>query len=226
MTSIAWLVATVLVYEALRRVYAVRPRIYTLPVLVTTVLIVAVILAFRLDLAPYADGTGALLWLLGPSTVALAVPLVRERALLARHARAVLIGVGAGAFVGLVSAVLLARAIHLPEIVVRSVAPKSVTTPVAMPVAASLGGNPEIAAVIVVVTGMFGMAFGPAILRAARVRTKLARGIALGTAAHGIGTAAAMSEDPTTGAASAVAMVIAAVMTALFASPLVWLVEW
>ena len=223
MIGFAWLAATIVIYEALRRVYVARPRVYTLPVLVTTLLLGATLLAFRLDLGAYADGTEALLWLLGPSTVALAVPLVRERALLVRHARAILVGVGAGAISGLVSAVLLARAMHLPALLVRSVAPKSVTTPVAMPLAASLGGNPEIAAAVAVVTGMFGMAFGPAILSRVRVRTSLARGIALGAASHGIGTAAAMGEGQRTGAASAVAMVVAAVIIAIVAAPLVWL---
>src|SRR5262249_61928650 len=103
----------------------------------------------------------------------------------------------------------------------RPLARKSVPPAVAMPIAARLGGSPEIAAGVVLATGLFGLAFGPWLLSRARVRTALARGIGLGTAAHGIGTAAAMSESATAGAAAAVAMVLAAVITSLVAEPLV-----
>jgi putative effector of murein hydrolase len=221
----AWLVATFVIYEGLRVAYARWPRIYTLPVLGTTVILAATCLVAQVDLDRFAAGTRPLLWLLGPATVALAIPLVRERALLARHARAVLIGVAAGAVAALVTAVLAARALHLPALLVRSIAPKSVTTPVAMSIAARLGGSPEVAAGVVLVTGLFGMAFGPAVLTRAGVRSPLGRGLALGTTSHGIGTAAAMSEGAVTGAAAAVGMVLAAVVTALAAEPLVRLLE-
>jgi putative effector of murein hydrolase len=219
-TDWLWLPLTVGLYEALRSIYRRRPRVYTVPVLGTTALLGAASLAFGLDLQRFAHGTLPLAWLLGPATVALAVPLVRERALLARHPRAVILGVAAGALAALTTATLLAWAFHLSPLLVRSVVPKSVTTPVAMPISARLGGSPEITAAIVLGTGLFGMAFGPGILTRAGVTSKLARGTALGTCAHGIGTAAAMTESATTGAAAAVAMVLAAVVTALAAAPL------
>ena len=220
MSGWPWLVVTVLVYELLRRAYEARPRVYLVPVLGATVVLGAACLLLDVDLRVYASGTFPLGWLLGPATVALAVPLVRERALLLGHARAVGAGVVGGSIASLVTAVLLARVLHLAPVLVRSVAPKSVTTPVAMPIAARLGGSPEITAAVVIATGLFGMALGPTILSRAGVRSRLARGIGLGTAAHGIGTAAAMGESTVTGAAAAVAMVLAAVVTAIVAGPL------
>jgi predicted murein hydrolase (TIGR00659 family) len=219
-----WLPATVLVYESLRRAYAARPRIYLVPVLGATVAIGAACLLFDIDLDVYARGTSPLVWLLGPATVGLAVPLVRERALLLRHVRAIGAGVVGGSVASLVSAVLLARVLHLAPVLIRSVAPKSVTTPVAMPISARLGGSPEVTAAVVIATGLFGMAFGPALLSRAGVDSKVARGIGLGTAAHGIGTAAAMQESAVTGAAAAVAIVLAAITTALVAGPLLALI--
>jgi putative effector of murein hydrolase len=224
MSGWPWLFATVLVYELLRRAYVARPRVYLVPVLGATVILGMVCLTLDVDLRVYAAGTFPLGWLLGPATVALAVPLVRERALLLGHARAVFAGVAFGSIASFVTAVLLARALHLAPLLVRSVAPKSVTTPVAMPIAARLGGSPEITAAVVIATGLFGMALGPAILSFAGVRSVVARGIGLGTAAHGIGTAAAMGESPVTGAAAAVAMVLAAIVTSFVAGPLLALV--
>jgi putative effector of murein hydrolase len=220
-----WLVATLVVYELFRRLHQAqaRPRIYAVPVLGATVTLGGACLALHVNLDTYAAATRPLSWLLGPATVALAIPLFRERALLLRHGRSVAAGVLGGSVAGLASAVLLARLLHLAPVLVRTVAPKSVTTPVAMPIAARLGGSPEIAAAVVIATGLFGMALGPALLSRVGVHSKLGRGIALGTAAHGIGTAAAMGESRVTGAAAAVAMVLAAIATSLIAGPLVWL---
>ena len=219
-----WLIATTVVYEVFRRAYEARPRVYLVPVIGATVTVGAALLLCGVDLDVYARGTSPLAWLLGPATVALAVPLVRERALLLRHVRSVTAGVVGGAVSALVTAVLLARVLHLAPVLVRSVAPKSVTTPVAMPISARLGGSPEITAAVVIATGLFGMAVGPALLSRAGVGSKIARGIALGTAAHGIGTAAAMQESTVTGAAAAVAMVLAAIAIAILAGPLLALI--
>ncbi len=221
MTGWPWLLATILVYELFRRMYLRRPRLYTIPVLGSAVVLGAAVLGLGGHFDDYAAGTWPLTWLLGPTTVALAVPLVRERTVLVRHARAVLAGVTGGAVAALVTAVLLARAMHLSSLFVRSVAPKGVTTPVALSVSEHIGGSLEITAAAVLGTGIFGLALGPAILTRARVRSRLARGIGLGTGAHAMGTAAALGESTTSGAASAVAMVLAAIVTALLAGPLV-----
>jgi predicted murein hydrolase (TIGR00659 family) len=190
------------------------------PIVSAPASLIALLLVTGTDAAAYEAGARPLSWLLGPATVALAVPLYRQRALLRLHARAVLLSVAAGAAVGLASAVLLARALGLPEVVVRSLAPKSVTTPMAMPISEHLGGVPQLTAAIVVLCGVLGMLFGPALLDLLRVRQPLARGLAMGTASHGAGTARALEDGPTQGAASGVAMVIAGVVTALLAGAL------
>ena len=221
MTGWPWLVATIVVFEIFRWAYAWRPRLYTLPILGSMLVLGGAVLLLGASFDDYAAGTWPLTWLLGPTTVALALPLYRQRAVLARHARAVLAGVAGGALAALVTAVLLARAMNLSSVFVRSVAPKGVTTPVALSVSEHIGGSLEITAAAVVGTGLLGIAVGPAILSLAGVRSRLARGIGLGTGAHAMGTAAALGESTTSGAASAVAMVLAAVLTALLAGPLV-----
>jgi len=208
------MIATMAVYFAFVRLYERRRSLLTLPILASTVVLAVVLSTPVGDLAAYERGTMPLRFLLGPATLALAVPLVRRRALIRAHLRAVL-GVVAGAVVGAVSAMLLARAFGLPRALVATITPKSVTTPMAMPISERLGGIPTLTAAIVVLVGVFGAAIGPWTLDRLGVRGAVARGLALGTSAHGVGTARALEEGETEGAAAGVAMVVAGVVTAL-----------
>ena len=211
--------ATIAVFVVLRSLHLRARSVLTLPVLTATIAIVVALLVARVDVGRYAEASRPLSWWLGPATVALAVPMFRERALLVRHARAVILGVVAGALTSLASVVALGVALRLSRTVILSLAPKSVTTPIAMPVAERIGGVPAIAAAVVIVTGVLGMAFGPKLLDLVRVRSAVARGLALGTSAHGIGTARAFDEGPVEGAMSGVAMIVSGIVTALLAAP-------
>ena len=211
---------TVAIFVALRALHLRRKSVLTLPVLTSSLAIAIALLLARVDVGRYAEASRPLSWWLGPATVALAVPMFRERALLVRHARAVVLAVVAGAVTSLASVVLLGVALRLSRTVILSLAPKSVTTPIAMPVAERIGGVPAIAAAVVIVTGVLGMAFGPKLLDLARVKSAVARGLALGTSAHGIGTARAFDEGAVEGAMSGVAMIVSGIVTALLAAPM------
>lgn len=212
--------ATIGVFVALRLLHLRFRSAWTLPIVTSVVSILCALFLLHVDVALYARASRPLSFWLGPATVALAVPLHRERALFFRHLRAVLVAVVAGAAVSIASVAALGVAARLSSIVVRSLVPKSVTTPIAMPIAERIGGIPAIAAAAVVVTGVLGMAFGPKLLDLARVRSPIARGLALGASAHGIGTARAFDETALTGAMSGVAMIVSGLSTALLA-PLV-----
>lgn len=213
-----WLgiVVTAAVYYAFALLYARFRSLLTLPILAATVLLAAVLSTPIGDFAAYERGTLPLRFLLGPATLALAVPLARRRALVRAHLPAVG-AVAVGAVVGAVSAMLLSRALGLPRALVATITPKSVTTPIAMPISERLGGIPTLTAAIVVLVGVFGAAIGPWLLDRMGVRGAIARGLALGTAAHGVGTARALEEGEATGAAAGIAMVVAGVVTALVA---------
>lgn len=212
------IVVTIAVYYAFVRLYEVRRSLLTLPILASTV-ILAIVLSTPLgDLAAYERGTMPLRFLLGPATLALAVPLARRKAMIRAHLRAVL-GVVVGAIVGAASAMLLSRALGLSRALVATITPKSVTTPIAMPISERLGGIPTLTAAIVVLVGVFGAAVGPWILDRIGIKGAVARGLALGTSAHGVGTARALEEGETEGASAGIAMVVAGVVTALV-SPL------
>jgi predicted murein hydrolase (TIGR00659 family) len=229
MNAATWIavasLATTLAYAAARALSLRRPSVLTLPILTTAASIVVVLLVGKIDVGAYARAARPLSWLLGPATVALAVPLHRDRALLRRNAKTIFVATPLGALLGIASAVLLSRALGLPRSVLLSLAPKSVTTPIAMPIAERLGGLPALTAAVVVLTGVLGLAVGGPLLTRAGIRRPLSRGLALGTSAHAVGTVRALSESAETGTASAVAMVIAGIVTALAAGPLVRLLS-
>ena len=220
-SSAAWIVGacggTIALYAATRALHQRARSVLTLPIVLTAGLLLFAVVAGAIDLDRYEPATAPLSFWLGPATVALAVPLHRQRALLWRHARAVLTSIVVGAVSSIALVIALSVALRLARTLALSLVAKSVTTPIAMPITAQLGGIPAITAAIVVITGVLGMAFGSPLLTLARVRHPIARGVALGTAAHGIGTARALEEGAVEGAMSGVAMVISGVATALLA---------
>lgn len=191
------------------------------PVLVAVLIVVAVLLATGTDYATYFEGAQFVHFLLGPATVSLAVPLYRQWHRVRASALAIMVSLLCGSLTAIASAVGLAWLLGGAPEVLASLAPKSVTAPVAMAIAEELGGLPSLTAVLVIVTGIFGAMFGPMVLTLLRVRSWGARGLAMGTASHGIGTARALQVNETAGAFSGLAMGLNALATALML-PILW----
>lgn len=215
------LVLTLGCYVAARWLHRRFPIPYLSPLVSTTVAIVAVLLVTGTPVERYRSGGDLLALLLGPATVALALPLHRHRELLLHHAATIALSVLVGATVATVSVVALACVAGLSPAIVGSMAPKSVTAPVAIEVARAVGGDPALAAGCAVMTGTLGALFGPAVLALLGVRHPVARGVAMGTVAHAQGTAAALTESDLTGAVSAVALSLTAIAAALAGPPLI-----
>lgn len=195
------------------------------PVLVSILLLVAGLLATGMPYAAYFEGAQYIHFLLGPATVALAVPMHAALGEIRRHAPAILTAVLAGAVTAAVSAVLVARWLGASREVVLSIAPKSVTAPIAMGIAEQIGGLPSLAAVCALLTGLTAVAIGPALLRALGVADWRARGLAAGTAGHGLATARVLLQSETAGAFGGLAIGLNGVVTALVVPPLArWLV--
>jgi putative effector of murein hydrolase len=176
---------------------------------------------------PYGDYYAAA-WpvhrLLAPATVALAVPLARQLGRLRRLWLPVLGGLLAGDLAAAASALLLTRGLGGDRLLALSLAPKSTTTPIAMALSQRLGGDPSLTAVVVVLTGIVGAVLGPWVLDRMGQRDPAVRGLALGVAAHGIGTATQAQADPAAGAWAGLAMGLSGLITALILPPLVaWL---
>lgn len=191
------------------------------PVLTTILIVGLVLTATGTGYQTYFAGAQFVHVLLGPATVALAVPIVRHRAVIRREAMPIFAALAVGSITGVVSAVLIAAALGAPARLVASVAPKSVTAPIAMGVARELGGIPELTAVIVIATGITGAVLVTPLMNALRLRDWRARGFAVGLAAHGIGTARALQVHPVAGTFAALAMALNGLLTALLAPLLV-----
>ncbi len=206
---------------ALRLQRALRGHPLANPVLFAVALLAGGLLAAGVDYRDYFQGAQFVHFLLGPATVALAVPLHRQWRTVRRSAAAAVLAVVGGGLFAAAAGVGIALALRAAPEVTASLAPRSVTTPVAMGIAERIGGLPSLTAAVVILSGIVGAALGPAVLDLARVRDWRARGLAIGTASHGIGTARALSVDATAGAFSGLAMGLNAIATALLL-PLLW----
>jgi len=193
------------------------------PVLLSILILVGILAATGTDYPTYFAGAQFVHFMLGPATVALAVPLYRHLGLIRRLWLPILVSILAGALVSATSAVMVAKWLGATEQTLISLAPKSVTAPVAMGIAEKVGGLPSLTAALVVLTGVLGAVIGVAVLAVVRVRDDRARGLALGVASHGIGTARAFQLGDLAGAFSALAMGLMALISA-FVLP--FLLRW
>lgn len=191
------------------------------PVLIAVLILAGGLLALGVDYGAYFAGAQFVHFLLGPATVALAVPLYRQWRQVRASLPAAVASVLAGGLFAALAGIGIAAAFGAAPGVTASIAPRSVTTPVAMGIAEALGGLPGLTAAVVICSGIVGAALGPLVLDLVGVTDWRARGLAIGTAAHGIGTARALSVNPVAGAFSGLAMGLNALGTALLL-PLLW----
>ncbi|AOJ91190.1 hypothetical protein WS87_31155 [Burkholderia sp. MSMB0856] len=214
-TPLLGLTITLIAYLIAQAVYA-RARFNPLanPVLIAVALIVVLLTITHTPYPTYFEGAQFVHFLLGPATVALALPLYRQWSKLRRAAVPLLVGLLAGSLTAIVSAVGIAALFGASHQTIASLAPKSATTPIAMAVAQEIGGIPSLTAVLVISTGIFGAVCARAILNALRIEEPAVRGFALGVASHGIGTARAFQVSEEAGAFAGLGMGLNGVLTA------------
>jgi len=213
-----WLTATLVAYgtgDALFRASGRKPWVN--PVLIAVVLLGTVLWGTGTSYATYFEGAQFVHFMLGPATVALAVPLYGNLARVRATAVPMLAALVAGSVTAIVSAVGIAWALGVRGETLVSLAPKSATAPVALGISEALGGSPTLTAVLVILTGVTGAIVATPLLNALRVRDWRARGFAVGVAAHGIGTARAFQVNETAGAFAGIGMGLNAFLTALIA---------
>jgi predicted murein hydrolase (TIGR00659 family) len=225
-TPLLGLTLTLVAYEAAYAIYR-RSRFLPIlnPVLLAVALIVVVLAVTRTDYRTYFDGAQFVHFLLGPAVVALAVPLARQWHSVRRLALPIAGALVAGALVAVVSAVGIAWALGASRATLLSLAPKSVTAPIAMGIADKIGGLPALAAVFAVTTGIIGATLGKYVLDALRVKDWRVRGFALGIAAHGIGTARAFQVNAEAGAFAGLAFGLHGALAALLFPLFYWLLR-
>jgi len=193
------------------------------PVLIAVAAIVALLWTTGTPYETYFDGAQFVHFLLGPATVALAIPLYNQFHQVRKTFGALVTALICGSVTAAVSAIGLAWLLDGSKQTLLSLAPKSVTTPIAMGIAEKIGGLPSLTAVLVILTGIIGAVFGRIVLNLVRVKDMRARGLAIGVASHGIGTAAALQASEVAGAFSGLAMGLNGIATAVLIPLLVTL---
>jgi len=221
-SPLLWLTLTLVAYQAgayLFRRCDCHPLLN--PVLTAIVILVVLLKISHTDYQTYFKGAQFIHFLLGPATVALAIPLYRELPYIRKAFVPIAVTLTSGSLTAIGSAVGIAWLLGGSQQLMLTVAPKSITTPIAMGISEKLGGLPSLTAVIVVLTGVTGAVCGDTILNLCRIKDETARGMGFGIASHGIGTARAIQTGRTAGAFSALAMALNGVFTAVVLPPLI-----
>lgn len=197
------------------------------PIIVAVTCLIVFLETTGVKYETYFSGANFIHFLLGPATVALAVPIYEQRAKLAKLWLPLTIGLLVGCAAAMLSVIFIGSALGLSSETVRSMVPKSVTTPIAMGVSEAIGGLPDLTAALVVLTGILGSIIGKYVFRVFRIRNETICGVALGLSAHGMGTGAAFQISNRAGAFGGLAMGLCGVISAFMAPYLaVPIMEW
>lgn len=216
------LLLTLLAYQAALWVHRrAKGHPLTNPVLISVILVVSTLLMAGIDYRSYFSGAQFVHFLLGPVTVALAIPLYAQIRPLMKLAGPLLISLVIGGTAAVLSAWWLASSADASAGTLLALSPKSATAPIAMGLSEKLGGSPSLAMAFVQMTGVFGAMISPLVFRLMRIENDQVRGFTLGLTAHGIGTARAFQYSETAGAFAALAMGLNGLLTALIVPPLV-----
>ncbi|HLS58212.1 MAG TPA: LrgB family protein [Paracoccaceae bacterium] len=215
-TPLLWLTATLIAYvigERISRGFSRHPLAN--PVIISTALLVTLLAVTGTPYPDYFAGAQFIHFLLGPATVALAIPLWRNRTQVRRNLLPMVAALLAGSLTAVASAVAIAWMLGAPREILASLAPKSVTSPIAMALAEPLGGIPALTAVLVVLTGVLGAVVVTPLMNLMRIRDFAARGFAAGVASHGLGTARAFQVSEEAGTFAGIALGLNGAMTAI-----------
>lgn len=190
-------------------------KVYLNPILIAIALIICYLELADVTYGAYADAGDMISFWLKPAVVALGVPLYKQLEAIKKQIVPLMVSSLAGCVVGIVSVIFIAKFCGASDEVAVSLAPKSVTTPIAMEVSQSLGGIPSLTAAVVVIVGIFGAIFGFKILEIGKVKNPIAQGFSIGTASHAVGTSKAMEVSPNYGAFSSLGLILNGIFTAL-----------
>lgn len=220
------IILTIAIYIISRKIFLKIQIALLTPLLLSTTAIILILHYSEISFDQYKPGKDIMTFLLGPATVALALPLYLNRHILRDSFVPILVGIGCGAVSTLTTAVLLAKLNGLDSLIVTSIATKSITAPIAIEIALITGGDPAIAVAFVVFTGTLGSMIGAGFLSLCKIDNPVARGLAMGVTAHGQGTATILQEGQTQGAMAGVAMALAAISISFIAPFFIpWLVN-
>lgn len=188
------------------------------PLLFSTIITVLFLLLFRIDYNAYYEKADYLYYLLTPTTVCLAIPLYEQLKPLKAHFDAIMLGILSGVIAGLISILMFSIVFNLSHMMYVTILPKSITAAMAMGVSEELGGIPSLTVPIVIMTGITGNIIAEKVCKLFRIKEPIAKGIAIGSASHAMGTAKAIEMGKVEGAMSSLAVAVTGIMTVIGAS--------
>lgn len=222
LAALFWSASTIACYAGSRWLYRRRPTWWLSPLLVAPILLLLLAIGLHTGYRDYIYGTQWLVAMLGPVMVAFAIPIYEQRSVIRRHWPALAVGVVVGSLIAMTTAWGLATALGLSDALRLSLLPRSMSTPFAMTVSGDIGGQPNLTAVFVVVTGVFGAAIGEIMLKWLPLPSHLARGALFGMGAHGAGVAKAQEIGGEEGSIAGLVMIMAGLFNVLIAPALAY----
>lgn len=206
---------TVAVYYLNKSVHRRFPKTLLAPIIATPAILIALVLFFHVPLEDYYRYTHYLVLMLGPATIAFALPIYQQREMIAKYPITISLGVITGVTLGLLTSWGFSQAMHIPAELEGSLLVRSVSTPFAMQAAEAFGGIPDLAAMLVMMTGIVGMMVCEPAFKLVGIRTSLAKGAGLGAASHGAGTAKAHAIGREEGVIASLTMVFSGIAMVL-----------
>lgn len=206
---------TLALFYLFSKLYRKKRVFYLNPVLLSILSIAIILKTFKISYQTYMESAQLLSFLLGPAVVSLAIPLYKKRNIIKAYWREIGIGIAFGGTLAILSAFYVAKLLGVEEIVLLSIAPKSITTAIAIGVSEKIGGIPALTAVLVILTGIMGNAIGVEVLDLVGIKDKVARGLSMGVTSHGLGTARIILDDELAGAVSGLAMALNGIFTSI-----------
>ena len=185
------------------------------PLLIGIILVIGVVLSGAVSLESYDQNTQLINMILGPATMCLGIVVYRQKKLLKKHWKAILIGTFVGCVTSIVSVIVMSKFLGVEDVLMVSLIPKSVTTPIAMDVSETLQGIVPITVAVVIITGILGSVFGETIIKLLKSKNAIANGVAYGTAAHALGSAKAVESGEVEGAMASIALIASSMITVL-----------
>lgn len=214
-------IGTVLAYLWGKKFYQKHPYVLLSPAVFIPCLIILCLVFFNIQYDNYMYYSKWLVWMLGPATVAFAIPIYEYRKVIQQHAFSIALGIIVGMLVGVVSSFYLARLFHFDAVTSYSLMSRSISTPFAMEVTQAVGGSVELVILFTVITGIVGGLLANTVLLVLKLDSKFAQGASLGSAAHGFGTSTAFRRHKEEGVAACLSMVLAGIFMVLFGPSLI-----
>ncbi len=220
-----WSAATIAIYLLSKHTYRRWPALWSSPMVLTPVLLAALALSLHTTYSEYIGATRWLMVILGPVTVAFAIPIYEQRAMIKRYWPVLVFGIIIGSGTAILTAWALASLLSIDGALRLSLLPRSISTPFAMSISENIGGVPDLTALFVVMTGVLGATLGENLLRVLPIKSSLARGALFGMGAHGVGVAKANQIGAEEGSVAGLVMVLVGLVNVLAAPLLAYILR-